>query len=136
MRVDHEQQIHLLPIADQPLRDFHGHLPAHTESTEVIRPFRLQLAYLAQVTLGHFLGGLQVIAAAVQAPGLQSIKWIVGAKMARQFAVNEDVAAASMHAKERRFVSSRLYRDQGIPAWQPAVFANEVRKFFNRGRLK
>ena len=66
VRVDHEQQIHLLFVSDQFLCDFNGHLPAHAESAEVIRPFRLQLSYLSQVTFGHLLGRRQVIVAAVK----------------------------------------------------------------------
>src|ERR1700730_7578874 len=98
VRVDHEQQIHLLSVPDQCLRYFNGHLPSHTESAEVVRPFRLQFANLAQVTLGHRLRCRKVIDGVVKAPGLKAIKWIIRAKIARQFAVKEDVAASSMNA--------------------------------------
>src|SRR3984893_17184472 len=136
MRVDHKKQIHLLSVPDQPPRDFNGYLPAHAASAEVVGPFRLQLAYLAQVTLGHRLDRRQVIAVAVKAPGLEAIKRIILAKIARQFAVNEDVASASVHAVERRFGPSRLDRDQRSPVGSPATFPNDVRQLFNRGRLK
>src|ERR1700692_4071371 len=132
MSVDHEQQIHLLSIPDQPLRDFHGHLPAHAESTEVVRTFGLQLTYFAEVTIGHRLGRREVFAVAVQPLSLESVKRVVGAKMARQLAVDQDVAASSVHAKKWRFASSRLNRYQRTPARRPAVFPNEVRQLFNR----
>src|SRR5882672_876809 len=136
MSVDHEQQIHLLSVPDQPLCYFNSHLSAHAESAKVIRPFRLQLAHLAQITLGHRLCRRQVIVAAVKTTGLKSIKWIVRAKMARQFTVDEHVAASSMHAKERLFAPSRLDRDKRSPLRRPAAFPYDVRQLFNRRRLK
>src|ERR1700722_5741015 len=136
MRVDHKQQIHLLPVAYQPLRDFNRYLSAHAESADVVRPFRLQLANLAQITLGHRFGGRQVIVVAIKASGLQSIEWVVRAETARQFAVDQDVAAPSMHAKEGRLAPSRLNRNERTPTGRPAIFANDVRQLFNRRRLK
>src|SRR5712675_2766473 len=136
MGIDHKKQIHLLPVPDEPLRYFKGDLPAHTESAYVVRPFRLQLAHLAQVGLGHRLSRRQVIAASVKTSSLKPEKWIARAKMAGQFAVDQDVAAASVHAKEGRFASYRLNRDQRIPARRPAVFPNNVRQLFNSRRLK
>src|SRR5882724_759762 len=136
MGIDHKKQIHLLPVLDQPLRYFKGYLPAHAESAYVVRPFRLQLAHLAQVGLGHRLSRRQVIAASVKASSLKPQKWIVRAKKAGQFAIDQDVAASAMHAEERRLGSSGLNRNQRIPARRPAVFPNNVRQFFNSRRLK
>src|SRR5579863_2878943 len=111
VRVHQEQQAHLLPVPDKPLCDFDGHLPAHAESADVVRSFRLQFTYLAQITLGHRLRGGQVIAVSIQAAGLKAIERIVRTEMPCQLAIDQDVAAASMHAKERRLASSRLNRN-------------------------
>ena len=122
VRVDQEQQVHLLALAHQPLRHFERHLPAHAEPAEVVRS--LPAAVRASRADNSRPSPRSSSGNRLFRPGLAPAgrKRVVRSEVPRQFAVDQDVAASSMHAEERRLASLRSgsARANSIADFQPS----------------
>ena len=131
--INHRQQIYLLPVLNQPLRHFKGHLPAHAKSAEIVRAFRLQLPNLFQVSSGHFLDGLEIKFASVQALRLQCIEWVVGSHQAPQFPEHQHIAPSPMDHEQRRATSGGADRHKRFPIVLSGAAGQFFRQHSRRG---
>src|SRR5688572_818181 len=79
-----EQRTHFLTGGAQLLSHFDGNDAAKTPASQAIRALRLKLAKQLNVMRGHFFDGLMRLRALFQAERLESITWLIGAKMMNQ----------------------------------------------------
>lgn len=109
-RVKHSQEGDRFAQSVELLSHLECNRSAHAISSDEIRPMGQDSPDLPHLHRRHFRDPGQRRATPVQALRLQTIKWLVVARMPRKVAVHHHRSAGSMHAEEWRF-------DPPAPLW-------------------
>ena len=100
--VEQSEQSDFVSLRFQLLRHLVRDGAAHAVAAQIIRALGLHAANLLHVKRRHLLDRCQAWTFAVEALGLQAIERLIGAKMARQLAINQHISATAVDTEKRR----------------------------------